>query len=412
MSGQGDPVGIEAGEDDGIKRIPVEALRVGMFVNDLACDWMSHPFLRNKFLLKSLDQIARIRDAGIAHVFIDVRQGADVATSVTAGGEAKNDAATERTAPAAPPPKITVAEELTRAKNVHAEATRFVKSFMQDARLGKTPDVEEAAALVERTTDSVLRNAGALLSLCQVRDKDQYTFLHSVSVCALMIAFGRSLGFTREDLHQLGLGGLMHDLGKAFVPDAILNKPGKLTDEEFAIIKRHPADGHKMLLEISGIGATPLAIVIQHHERIDGRGYPHGLAGDALERIGRMGAICDIYDAITADRAYHRAIPPTRALRNMLEWSGNHLDRGLVQTFIRTIGIYPVGSLVRLESAKLAVVLEQSDADLLTPVVRVVFNARTNLYVTPEDLDLARSADRIVNYEDPVRWSIDTKRFM
>jgi HD-GYP domain-containing protein (c-di-GMP phosphodiesterase class II) len=417
--GSAPPQTRDAQNDGTVKRVAVGDLRPGMFIHDLACDWMNHPFLRNRFPIKSREQITRIRDAGLAFVFIDTRLGDDVAQPVpaeeaAAATESAVDAemaAVARAEPAAA--KVSGAAEMSRAKNVHAEATRYVKQFMADARLGKVLDVETALPLVERTTDSILRNSGALLSLCQVRDKDQYTFLHSVSVCALMIAFGRSLGFPRDELHQLGIGGLVHDLGKAFVPLEILNKPGRLTKEEFDVVKKHPSEGHRVLLETPGIGETPLTIVAQHHEKLDGTGYPHGLPAERIERIGRMGAICDIYDAITADRAYHRGIPPTRALRNLLEWSDNHLDRALVQAFIRCVGIYPVGSLVKLESGRLAVVLEQSESSLLEPIVRIVFDTKKNRFVTPEDLDLGRGgADRIAGYEDPVKFNIDTKLFM
>ena len=269
--------------------------------------------------------------------------------------------------------------------------------------------------VIEAVTGSILRNGSALLGLVGIKNKDDYTFLHSVSVCTLMIAFGRTLGLESEDLRQAGIGGLLHDVGKMKVPDEVLNKPGRLTDAEFALIRRHPGDGHAILLETPGVGPVPLDITLHHHERIDGSGYPKKLAGEEISTMARMAAIVDVYDAITADRCYHTGMAPTEALRKMWEWSSAHFDQRLLQGFMRCIGIYPVGSLVLLESGRLGVVIEQNEKSVLTPVVRIFFSTRSNGYIIPENIDLARSPgsnDRIVSGESPDKWRVDPVKFM
>ena len=308
----------------------------------------------------------------------------------------------------------TLAEEMPRARGIHAQANRVVREMMRDVRLGRAVSLENVEPLVDAVTESILSNGNALLGLVGIKNKDDYTFQHSVSVCTLMITFGRSLGLPADELREAGIGGLVHDIGKMLVPEEVLNKPGRLTDEEFDLIRRHPGDGHEILLGIGGVGEVALDITRHHHERIDGSGYPDRLAGDEISTMARMAAIVDVYDAITADRCYHKGMPATEALRKMWEWSANHFDRKLLASFMRCVGIYPVGSLVRLESGRLGVVIAQSSEDALKPMVRTFFNVRANAYTKPDVVDLSKAhcSDRIVSDESPRRWNIDPRRFM
>ncbi len=403
-----------------LKKIPVDRLKLGMYVQELCGDWMSHPFWRKSFLLKSESDLARILDAGIHEVYIDTSKGLDDAEGRDAAvvrAEVERDlvAAMETVPPE--PLRVSLAEEMERARKVHSQAHKVVRGMMQDVRLGKAVSLDDVEPVVEAITGSVLRNSGALIGLVGIKNKDDYTFLHSVSVCTLLVAFGRSMGLGADMVRELGIGGLVHDLGKMKVPDAVLNKPGRLTDEEFALIKRHPGDGHAILLETGGVGEIPLDITRHHHERLDGKGYPDQLAGDAITAAARMAAIVDVYDAITADRCYHQGMPATEALRKMWEWSKNHFDHNLLQAFMRCVGIYPVGSLVRLESGRLGVVIEQCDESLLTPKVRVFFSTKSGAHIRPELVDLSRpvgngGADKIVSTEAPERWKVDPQRFL
>ncbi|WP_374479809.1 HD-GYP domain-containing protein [Zoogloea sp.] len=400
-----------------LKKISVSRLKPGMFVHELCGDWMSHPFWRAQFLLKRED-LHRIVDAGIQHVYIDTDRGLDDQDAVAAT-EVQAAVEEELQALLATPDdhvlRVSVHEEMARARKVHEQAHKVVRTMMSDVRLGRAVSLEDAEPVVEAITGSVLRNSGALLGLIGIKNKDDYTFLHSVSVCTLMIAFGRSLGLSGDELRQGGIGGLLHDIGKMRVPDSVLNKPGRLTDAEFDMIKRHPGDGHAVLLETPGIGPVPLDITRHHHERLDGHGYPDKLSGDAISTMARMAAIVDVYDAITADRCYHKGLPAAEALRKMWEWSADHFDQKLLQAFMRCVGIYPVGSLVRLESGRLGVVVEQNEGSLLTPRLRVFFSTRSNGYIKPEMLDLSRrpgSVDRIVSAEAPEKWGVDPRRFL
>lgn len=403
-----------------IKCIDITDLKVGMYIHDLNCDWTSHPFFRKRFLLKSDDEIVKISDAGIREIYIDTEKGLDLrhARTVEEVNSTLHKEMVEIVSrPQAPIITLSFAEEVGRANRIKNEAHALVKTVMQDVRLGKAVEIEQIDPMIESITESVLSNSGALLTLLRIKNKDDYTFLHSVSVGTLMIAFGRSLGLDKETIRLAGLGGILHDTGKALVPDEILNKPGRLTEEEFDIIRKHPQDGYDILCKTDGIEAIPLDITLHHHERVDGSGYPYKLPGDKISTMAKMAAIVDVYDAITADRCYHKGMPPTDALRKIFEWSKYHFDPSLVQAFMRCVGIYPVGTLVMLESGKLGVVIEQHATNLLAPKVKIMFSSKSNTYLKPEIIDLSRplgfgGGDKIIRHEAPEKWGINPLRFM
>lgn len=312
--------------------------------------------------------------------------------------------------------RTSMREEVQSAQRIQGEANALIRDLMQDVRLGRQIQSERVEPVVEKITQSILRNSGALLSLCRIKNKDDYTFQHSVSVCGLQTAFARALKLPASDIHEAGIGGLLHDIGKTMVPDEILNKPGKLTDDEFRQIKCHVVESRRILEATPGISATAVLVAAQHHERHDGSGYPLGLKAGEISQMGKMAAIVDVYDAITSDRCYHKGMEPTEAMRKIFEWSKFHFDPQLVQAFTRCIGIYPTGSLVMLDSGRLAVVIGQCEGNLLQPLVRVVFSARHNHYVAAEDIDLSRrrasGGDRIIRHEKPETWGIDVARFL
>ena len=401
------------------KKVDSSQLKVGMYIHDLSCDWMTHPFVRNRFLLRSDEEIRKIIAAGIHDVVIDNTKGLDVQDAPTVA-QAAQQIERELIQLASAPQVVTrvsLGMELARATQLRKQATGMVRTVMADVRLGNAVEIDRVQPMVQDITESILRNPGALMGLLRIKTKDDYTFLHSVSVCALLVAFCRARGLDAATTHQAGLGGLLHDTGKALVPDQILNKPGPLSPEEFAIVKRHPRDGHEILLRTPELGPIPLDITLHHHERRDGSGYPDGLAGDAIGELAQMAAIVDVYDALTSERSYHRAIAPAEALRKIYEWSKFHFNPIFVQDFMRCVGIYPVGTMVKLESGRLAVVIEAHESNLLAPKVNVFFSTRSNAYIKPETLDLSRGlgfggGDKIVGHESAAKWQVDPMRFL
>ena len=392
-----------------LKKIGVEHLKVGMHLHEFCGSWMEHPFWRNKFVITNPKDIDLILASSIREVWIDVSKGDDVAVGVAKEEtEADIDRRLIQAAaqPPGPPEKTSMAEETKRAAKICAKSKEAVASMFQEARMGKALDAELALPIVEEISASVSRNPGAIISLARLKTSDDYTYMHSVAVCALMVALAKQLKLDEAATREAGLAGLLHDLGKAMIPNEILNKPGKLTDEEFTIIKTHPAEGHRMLLEGHGVGEIPLDVCLHHHEKMDGSGYPDRLPGEKISLHAKMGAVCDVYDAITSNRPYKAGWDPAESLRKMAEWAKGHFDEVVFQAFVKSLGIYPIGSLIRLESGRLGVVIEQSQKSLLTPKVKVFFSTKAQAYIQPEVVDLSHGRDKVVAREDAAKWGI------
>jgi putative nucleotidyltransferase with HDIG domain len=399
-----------------IKRVEVAELRPGMYVHDLNCGWLEHGFLRSRFRLRDPGQIQKLKDHGVSAIYIDTARGEDVAEAPTRDQvEAGLDRELKGSAAAGgalAPARVPQREEAVAARRILGEAVGVVTGLLHDVRLGRWLEPAKARPLVKAMHASAIRNPGALISLGRIKAADTYTFEHSVSICALLVSFCHALGMDAATVEEAGMGGLLHDIGKMKIPNEILNKPGKLTEAEFGIMKSHAALSRDILSEVPGISSMVIQIAGEHHEKVAGGGYPLGLAGDQISQIGRMTAIVDVYDALTSTRVYRKGQEPTLVMKRLLEWSGSHLDHELVQRFIRTLGIYPVGSLVRLSSGRLAVVVEQGE-DLLRPTVRVVYDATRRLRLQPLDLDLGRTAsEEVQDYEDPTAWRLDPASFL
>ena len=413
-----------------LKKIRVDQVRLGMHLHSLEGAWMDHPFWKTKFVIRDQDQLKKLQDSVIAEVWIDPEKGLDLVEPVAELSAPVRAApaapvkpvpttppATLPAAPAAravrppvvgaplPPPSKSFAEEMRTAANVCNKGKAQVERMFNEARLGKALDTESFQPLVQDISDSVIRNPGALVSLARLKTQDDYSYMHSVAVCALMVALGRELGFDEAECRSAGTAGLLHDVGKALMPLDILNKPGKLTDEEFDVMRSHPARGHELLVEARGADAATMDVCLHHHERMDGTGYPHKLTVDGITRFARMGAICDVYDAITSNRPYKSGWDPADSIGKMASWKG-HFDPTIFATFVKSVGIYPTGSLVKLHSDRLAVVLEQNTHALTAPIVRVFFSLKSSMPVSLQRLDLSTgTSDRIVGRELPERWN-------
>jgi HD-GYP domain-containing protein (c-di-GMP phosphodiesterase class II) len=395
-----------------LKKIKVDQLTVGMHLKEFCGSWMEHPFWRTSFVITDPKDIAAVLASSIKEVWIDTSKGLDVFGSAPGVSEAESEAFVDQQlnevaeVPTRELGPVSIGAELERAAKICFTSKQAVISMFQEARMGNAVDMGGAQQLVEEISDSVARNPGALISLARLKTVDDYTYMHSVAVCAMMVGLAKQLGLDEAQTRSAGMAGLMHDLGKALMPMEILNKPGKLTPDEFNIIKTHPSEGYRLLLAGDKVDAMVLDVCLHHHEKTDGSGYPKGLKADEISLFAKMGAVCDVYDAITSNRPYKSGWDPAESLRKMAEWANGHFDAMVFQAFVKSLGIYPIGSLVKLTSGRLGVVVEQTGKSLTTPSVKVFFSTKSNVRIPPEVIDLSAPGmtEKIVSREDPAKW--------
>jgi HD-GYP domain-containing protein (c-di-GMP phosphodiesterase class II) len=391
-----------------LKRISVADLRVGMYLHELGGAWLDHPFWRSSFKIEDGQALQKIRASGIREAWIDTARGLDVAGGVTVeevSAEGELDLQQSAAEPA-PAQRATTEEEIVAAAAICAHAVAEVGKLFDEARMGRAIHPETLLPVAHQVATSVERNHGVLSALLRLRRQDNYTYMHSVSVGALMVGLGRQLKLDSDVLIELGLAGLLHDIGKVGVELDLLNKKGRLSEEEFARLRDHAPFGHRLLVK-GRASDVALDVARHHHERADGSGYPDQLAGESVSTFARMAAVCDVYDATTSDRPYKDAWPPAYSLRKMAEWSHSQYDVRIFHAFVRTVGIYPIGTLVRLKSGHLGIVVDQHDTALLTPRVKVFYSIAKGNRLPPRTIDLADGADEIVSHEDPATWGID-----
>ncbi|HIC46919.1 MAG TPA: HD-GYP domain-containing protein [Methylophaga aminisulfidivorans] len=395
-----------------IKRIATSELQIGMYIQKLGGSWIQHPFVRSSFLLTEPNDIKRIKEAGIKELWIDDEKGEITEAAEASDASQKTDSTTaQQTAPNKTHSEIkasdassSIENEIERARKLCQDAKPQIMSMFNDIRLGKAIDPKTTLPLVGEIDSLVQRNSAAILSVARLKTHDDYTYMHSVAVCALMLSLANQMGLDKEQTRLAGIGGLMHDLGKAAMPLDILNKPGKLTDAEYLIMKKHTIVGAKILQD-SGAEAEVIDIALNHHEKINGTGYPNQLPAEKISQLARMAAICDVYDAVTSERAYKKPWEPANTIREMSKWDG-HFDKQIFNSFVKSVGIYPIGSLVRLTSQRLAVVIEPAIDSLLKPKVKVFFSIRSNAPIPIQIIDLSAKncKESIEGPEEPADW--------
>lgn len=381
-------------------KIPVCELMLGMHIHEFCRPALSEPSWASQVDLELNDAelLRQIQQSTINEVWIDTSLGLRPDGTAAPATDEDDLGSTASSS---------MAKELLRAKLICGRAKSAVMSMFTEAKMGRAMNMADVELLVEEISNSVLRHPHALISLSRLKTSDEYTYMHSVAVCALMVALARRMSLSEEKVREAGVGGLMHDVGKMTIAPEILNKPGRLTDEEFTAMKNHPEAGLKILQGSDTANATVLDVCLHHHEKLDGSGYPHGLVGENIGLFARMGAICDVYDAVTSDRPYKKGWGAARSIREMASWKG-HFDDGIFQTFVKTLGIYPVGTLVRLESGHLGIVVDQNSQSLLLPRVKVFMSARTRRPLEHKVINLANQQehDTIIRVESPEDWGL------
>lgn len=398
-----------------MRKVEVDQLRIGMYVTELDRPWLETPFMFQGFTIRSAKEIEQLRRY-CRHVFVlepeavasliartaqaaspDAPRLTVAPQSRTRAIEIEQDLLRLNNHPSAQPvydDVATLEEEIDLVKQHYQEARQYADQILNDIRLGRSVDAEGARRVVGDLVASVVRNPDALTCFIQLRKKHEYTAQHSLRVCVLALIFGRHLGFGTERLNDLGIGALLHDVGKGKIPIEILDKPKTLDAREIEIMKTHVPLGVQILENTPGIPSAAIAVARGHHERYDGKGYAEGRQGDEIGLFGLIAGIVDCYDAITSERTYHAAIAPHAALKRLYEWRGNAFHPRLVEQFIQSLGIYPVGSVVKLNSGELGVVASLNRQRRLKPRVVLVRRPDNTPYPSLPAVNLVNRTNR------------------
>lgn len=362
-----------------IKEIDISELHVGHFVVDIVKQENQFTLTQSGHIKSDL-VIKNMVVKGVQSLLIDTRKTKKIKDNSTKINK-----------------KSPIIMDVYKAKEIFDQSKSIQKKIFSDAQNGKPLDLNPVEEITDKTIDEIFKNPDALACVINIRNTDEYLLEHSVSVSVLITIFARFLKIEKPIVQQLSVGAFLHDVGKIMVPEKILNKPGKLTDDEFTTMKTHVNHSIEIIQNTPGISELSLEVAALHHEKLDGNGYPFNIPGDKISTYGRMISICDIFDALTANRCYKDGYSHIKAfsiLRSLAE--SNHLDQRLVNLFIKCMGVYPVGSLVELNSNKVAIVEQRNLEDPTNPKVRSFYNSKQHNYVMTEDIDLAKNNDFIV----------------
>jgi HD-GYP domain-containing protein (c-di-GMP phosphodiesterase class II) len=377
-----------------IKKIKIDQLKPGMYVSDLNNQWVPSGNASRSGKIGSQTTVEKIKKLGVKEIFIDTKKGIDCEGGVAADPvkqlQAQQFESLKTQSDANHTPlRAPLEKAREKAEKTYAQAKDLIGDILEDVKNGKGIDTQAIDVTTDDLIESLNENENALACLSFIRSKDEYLLEHSLNVGILLGIFSRSRRFDAALMKQIVSGGILHDIGKILVPDEILNKPGKLDAEEWEEMKRHVTYGEQILDVTKGLPDITRSICKLHHERLDGSGYPRNLPAKEITEYGRMSAICDVYDAITADRVYHVGMSPNEALKKLVEWSVFHLDKDLVYDFIRCLSVYPVGTLVELSNGRAGVIMEANRRSPKHPVVKVFYNIRHNHQIEPEVIDLS-----------------------
>lgn len=363
-----------------IEKISTDKIQVGMYVDRIDISWFRHPFLTSSFLISDDKELQKLKKLQLPHIFINTEKGfysfsegpypapPSLAEQFNIKGLSSNELYSLED-------KTTLPEEIKTVRKVYAKTRQVIEDVFHTVKKGKEIQWEAVFNCVDALTGNVLRHKDAFLSLSMIKHHDNYTFYHSLNVCCLSLTLGRFLHYNKEDLIALGVGALLHDIGKVKIPQAILNKPGPLTDQEFSIMKKHPEYSFEILSESSSLRWDSIHLTYEHHERFGGNGYPRGLKGDRINQFARIAAIVDVFDAITTDRPYRQAMSANEAMKNLFDRGERDFYPPMLLKFAQCMGTYPISTTVELSSKEIGVVIGVNHQYLERPKVLCIYDS-------------------------------------
>jgi len=403
------------------RKVHTRDLAYGMYVSRLDRSWLETPFLLQGLLIKNERDIELLREY-CDYVYVETDPDSTLSgpageSTLTRYRRSSKSAALPR-AEAAYEDASSFEQEIEVARGAHEEVSRLAAEAMDQVRHGKQLDLEGMQSAAYKMKESVLRNPDAFLWLRHLKDTDSYTYQHSVDTSVLAVAFARHMGLPREDIDDLVLGALLFDIGKTRLPQELLIKPGPLTEDERALVKRHVEYSVQIMERTPGIPRQAVAVAATHHERFDGTGYPLGLQGGEIPVFGRMAAIVDFFDAVTSERCYAPAISSHEAVRQLYELRGTAFQEELVEQFIQMLGVYPTGTLVELTTGDVGVVISQNRVRRLRPKIMLLLDPHKKPYgiapvvdLVKENTDSRGAPLGIERTLEPGEYGLDPKEF-
>jgi len=364
-----------------------------MYINKIDVSWFNHPFIGNSFLLRNEKDFAKLKKSKATYVIIDTEKGF-YKPSENKPDKPENQRVIKNKGISLQElsrldDKVPLHEEIKVARKIYQKSRKVIENVFNDVKKGKPIDLGNAFKTIDSMTDSILRNKDAFLSLSVVKGHDNYTFYHSMNVCTLCLTMGRYLCFSKEDLLAIGMGALLHDIGKIKIPLSILNKPGKLTEEEFAVMKKHAEYSSEILSHYSSLRWDSINLAYEHHERFDGSGYPLNLKGDRINQFALIAAIADVFDALTTDRPYREAMPVDVAMEKIFQWGEKDFAPPLVEKFVQCMGVYPISTIVELDNNEIGLVASINHSNLERPKLIGILDKNYIKLKKPKIIDLA-----------------------
>jgi len=398
--------------------LPISELTPGMFVDSVTKqhEGLNSIKIKTSGLVRNQAIIKRLVTEGVLELLIDFTKG-DAAIpdkyKPKSAPPQKSTTSSSKTKPPAVKPAITLEQEFAKASINFEQHNRKLQALYGDVTTGLSVNLKVIDEMANDIVSSVFRNTSAMTILTRIKDKHSYNWRHMINCAIFTAVFAKYLGYKEEAVQQLAMGALLHDLGQAKLPQGIISRPSKLTSSEMDIIKRHVAQGLGLVKGEKGITPLILDMIVNHHERLDGSGYPRGITAEKLSRPARIMAIVDVYDALTADRPHQEGDEPINALRYLLA-NKELFDAELVQHFIKCLGVHPVGTIVKLTNERLALVLEGNKLNPIKPKVKLFYNAKHGHHVTPKDLDLNEpdQSIKIVSSIKPLDYQINLARLL
>lgn len=397
------------------QKVDTRDLKTGMYVSELDRPWIESPFIFQGFLITNDQELLQLSQC-CNYVYVDVAKSkVEVPKRLVMSKTSKKAPFPKK---AAAPVEVSFEKEFERAKSIYTNAIDTISDILTDLRTGKLFSIKDIKETVIEITGSVMRNPDAMMLLTQIESADKAASCHALNVSILSAAFGRYLGMNEKELYELSLGAMLHDVGETQLPDGLMEKQDNYSPEELNLMQSHTMKGGELLSHLDDIPDSAITIALSHHERANGSGYPKRLVNDQISTLAKIVSITDVYDSVTSGTAREAPISATDALKSMYDWRNELFDGELIELFIQSLGIYPIGSIVQLRSEEVGIVISTSAERRLSPTLMLILDQNKEPYQPPTIINLSQYINEeskkyeitnVVNAED---YSIDKTSYI